>query len=342
MASAATALAGRFRGAILGGAIADALAFPYQHYSRGFLRSIAESLQDGFESHHSGFFPRGQYSDDTQLLLAVVESIIESHGVDGESVASRFVPLFRDNLLVERDTSYGPAMERLVSGGSDWKTSGMDAGHAEIAPAAWCVPVGLWTHADLDRLLPRVEDVTRITHNDPRALACSAATAAGIAHNTRCDQLILGPFLDAMAEAASSYSREIAAAILDFPRLLSMTDYRAWRQFASVLEDDAYPPSADGLDVYCVPSLLTALHCFVKSPHDYLKAVSKCIACGGHIDTPSLITGALVGALRGEDAIPRKLVDNLLDARNITALAQRFYDAWADDQSECVAPEKET
>jgi ADP-ribosylglycohydrolase len=80
-------LQSRFRGAILGSAVGDALGFPYQDYSRSFMRSLLGSLTAGFSRHHSGFYPLGQYTDDTQMALAVGEAIIEAGGVSGQSMA---------------------------------------------------------------------------------------------------------------------------------------------------------------------------------------------------------------------------------------------------------------
>jgi hypothetical protein len=50
------------------------------------MRSLPGPLTAGFSKHSSGFYPLGQYSDDTQEACAVAEAIIESGGVDGQIV----------------------------------------------------------------------------------------------------------------------------------------------------------------------------------------------------------------------------------------------------------------
>src|SRR5262245_49413417 len=137
-------LRSRFRGAILGAAVADALALPYQHYSRRFLRSFAAPLTQEFADHHSGFYPRGQYSDETQAMLAAIDSIVEAGGVSGECLARKLADLTRENLLVEPDPSLIEALRRLEAEPANWQEAGLGPGRAEACATARAVPIALW------------------------------------------------------------------------------------------------------------------------------------------------------------------------------------------------------
>jgi ADP-ribosylglycohydrolase len=319
------ALLSKFRGAVLGSAVADALAFPYQHYSRGFLRSIAHPLAMEMADHHAGFHPRGQWSDETQCLLATIRAIAEDGAVHAASIASRLVSLRHDQLLVEPEPSLGRALDILASGDVSVSDAGLEPGHAEAAPAARAIAIGLWQHERPEELARDTDTSTRITHRDPRSLATAAAIAAGIAVNVSADELMLGEFLDAVAGAAGRHDPLLAEAVLDFPRVLSLSEDRALRHFDSLSPDDRYPPSPDGMGTYCIPVLLAALYYFLKAPYRYEVVVERCLRVGGRIDTLAFLAGSLSGALGGESAIPGHLVTGLFHAEEISVLADDLF-----------------
>ena len=323
-----TNIRSQFRGAVLGSAVADALAFPYQHYSRSFLRSLAGPLTKEYGQHHSGFYPTGQFSDDTQEMLAVLSAIIEKGEVDGETIAGHLIPLWRDSLLVERDGAADAAMGRLMKGQADWAHSGLEAGHAEVSPARRVVAIALWEHEDFDRLALAAEASTRITHRDPRVLASAAAVAAAIAHNVGTEELILGDFLDRVSDAAGKFDSNMQEAILDFPRTLSLPEFRTLWHFETLIADDRYPPNEQGLSEYCVPVTLTALYYFLKSPYHYEAVIENCLRAGGHIDTLAFLAGAMSGALLSDTTIPQNLIDGLFNSQDIGNRVDELYREW--------------
>ena len=84
MSSSAPPIVDRFEGCLLGCAVGDALGAPFEGLwpesipdAEALLREFAE-----FEG-----YPRGQYTDDTQLTVATVEAIVEARGLEPERVA---------------------------------------------------------------------------------------------------------------------------------------------------------------------------------------------------------------------------------------------------------------
>src|SRR5262245_18140320 len=223
----------RFRGALLGSAVGDALGFPYQDYSRSFMRSLLGPVTGGFSRHHSGFYPIGQYTDDTQMAQAVAEAIIESGRIDGQAIAEHLIPLWRDQLVVDRSAACTEAIEKLVRGEVGWQHSGLPLGRVESGSLPFVLAVALWDHARPESLPADVETVVGIAHRDSRTIAAASALAAELAHNVMANDLILGRFLDQVAQAAGRFYGELAEMVLDFPRFLSQSEYRALAGFAS-------------------------------------------------------------------------------------------------------------
>jgi ADP-ribosylglycohydrolase len=323
MPSTELKLRSRFRGAVLGAAAADALAFPYQHYSRGFLRSLVLPLTQDFADPVNSFHPRGQYTDETQSLLAAIRSIADSGEVSPEAMAGRLITLWRDQLLVDPEPTTLRALEALARGKAILE-AGLEPGLAEAHPAARAVAIGLWHGANLDRLCAGVEASTRLTHRDPRSAACAAAIAAAVAANVETEEIILGCFLDRTAAAAARFHVGLGEAILDFPRVLSLSEDRALRHFEALEPDDRYPPSAHGLGTYCLPVTLAALYYFLRSPHEYEGAVEGCLRTGGDMGTAAFLAGAVSGALLGEESIPPQLLSGLANASEIRAAADEL------------------
>jgi ADP-ribosylglycohydrolase len=319
-------LRSRFRGAILGAAVADALALPYQHYSRRFLQSFASPLTLAFAEHHSGFHPRGQYSDDTQTLLATIEAIVETGAVSGEAIAFRLASLARDNLFIDPDPSLIEALRRLESGPAAWQDAGLEPGRAEASPASRAVPIALWDSEDLEALGDDVALSTRITHRDARSMAAAAAAAAAIAVNSHTEELVLGEFLDRVAAPVARFDVGLGEAILDFPRVLSQREGRVLRHFESLFPDDRYLATGDGASEYAIPAVLMALYYFLKHPYSYERTVEGCLRVGGNIDTIALLGGAMSGALVGEEGIPEHLAANLHGAEQVARAADLLHE----------------
>ena len=90
----------RFQAAFLGLAIGDALGFPLRGIPPASLTRLTH-LADDFAPRPRGKFAKGQFSDDTQLLLAASESVIREGKVDGRSAAAHFAWLWQEGVILQ-------------------------------------------------------------------------------------------------------------------------------------------------------------------------------------------------------------------------------------------------
>lgn len=327
---AARALASRFRGAALGAAIGDALALPNQHYSRAFLSSLAQSLVEGYALPPGTARPRGQYGAKTQVLLVSMASIVEAKGIARDSLLAHMIPLWRDNLLVERADNTTEAMLRALKGPGGPESAALEIGRADSEPLDRAVATGLWDAGRPEKIADDIRAAVGITHSDPRVAGCAAAAAAGVASNVRVSKFILGEFLDRTAEAAGAFDPALRDGILDFPRILCQTERRALRLLASFSPDTRYPQTEEGLGEYCVPAVLSAFYWFLRHPFDFEKTVENCLRLGGQMAATAFVAGALSGALLGEERLPEHLLEGLLGRKEIARQAQELFEAWSE------------
>ncbi len=330
--------ADRYVGAILGAAVADALALGHLYFTRSYLSSLAASPASEFARHHSGFHPLGQFGDDAQVILAVLDATIESAelaplaeraraAIPEAAVAfDELLPLWKDQQLIERDASCAEAMASALAADARRRPRPLAAGRAEASPIGRALPAALWNYADGDARTERVAELVELTHTDGRVKACAAAFGAAVAYAISVSELLLGDFLDAAATGAASYDAHLAELIVDFPRVLSMAEFRVYRHFEDVYPDERYAASEDGLGTYCVPTLLSGIYAFLRNPTDYAAVVDRCIRLGGQMDTAAVIGGALAGAFVGCDGIPESLAARVVESERIERSARRLHE----------------
>ena len=307
---------------MLGAAVGDALGFPFEGASRSFVMAIGSDVITQYERHRSGYFPEGQYSDDTQLSLATIEGIVEAGGVDGATLASRYAALWRENVIIGRSEPCTEAVNRLLDGMS-WTESGLGRGRTDNGAAMRAAPIGLWDYDQPARLLEDIDVASRITHRDVRAIAGAAVVAAAVAYNLTHREVILGEFIDSVAATAAHFDPEFGRTLQNLPHYLSMGGDQALEVFAELAGEN--PLTSDGVGPDVTPTVLVALYYFLRSPASYLETVRNCLLAGGDVDTTAAIAGALSGSFNGLDAIPKSLQEGVLHRERMLRQADRLH-----------------
>ena len=88
----------QFQGALIGCAVGDALGAPLEGWSReriGELPSVTDHYRPLARGKEGLRYPSGQYTDDTQLTMAIARSLVACQGVDGADIAREFAALWR-------------------------------------------------------------------------------------------------------------------------------------------------------------------------------------------------------------------------------------------------------
>ena len=315
----------KFRGALVGVAVGDALGFPFEGSTHSFMAALGPDALHAFEAHRSGYFPPGQYSDNTQLTLASTESLVKKNGFDGAALAEEFLPLWRENSIIGRSPGCSEAIERLLERTADWRSSGCEEGRAGNGAAKRAIPFGLWNYDEPQRLVEETSAAAEITHRDRLAVAGAVGVAAAISYGLTHRDLILGEWLDTVGGAVAAVSGSFAKEIAELPRFLSIPEPEAVTQIAARIPSPENRVAVREGDV--LPSVLTAFYWFLRSPDDWSATVEGCLRSGGAVDTIASMGGGISGAFNGEDSIPDSLRGTLVDRDRILSLADRLYSA---------------
>jgi ADP-ribosylglycohydrolase len=299
-------LAERFAGCLIGQCAGDAAGFLVEGQPRAVCAHFVETAVRGDRLHEyaRGPFLFGQYSDDSQLARELLQSWVELRRFDAADYARRIAAIFKEERIVGRGRATEQAARRIAAGMS-WRESGAQAGDAGNGSAMRAAPVGLLAGSD-DELVAIAADQSRITHQDTRCLAGSAAVAGAV-------RQALHGAVD-VAELASWVGRldaDFAAAVLrlDDWRRLSPADALPEILRASGGADRHW----DAISPFVVPSVLWSLYSFLHTPDDYVETLCTAIGAGGDVDTTAAMAGAISGAHNGISAIPAAWAERLED-----------------------------
>jgi ADP-ribosylglycohydrolase len=310
----------RFLGCLLGCAVGDALGAPYEGLWSDSIPE-ADTLLEGFGEFEG--YPRGQYTDDTQLSVATVEAIVRSRDVVPAEIARAIANLWRHDSVVGPGGACTQAAHRFLKFG-DWTTCGSPVGQAGNGTAMRTAVVGLFFLEDAQRLPAVVADVSQITHHDPRSVA------GGVAIAKAAQVLAAAPFDSPavfcrdIAAATEPYDAQLAALVRELPGLLNGSSEAALCTIASA---GKARPEFDRpiITPFVMPTVLAALWCVLRHPDSWSAAVTSAIRLGGDVDTLGAIVGAIMGARLGLSAIPDHLVHTVLDSAKLRSLALRYH-----------------
>jgi ADP-ribosyl-[dinitrogen reductase] hydrolase len=321
-------LESRFIGAIMGCACGDAAGAPYEGATAAALKGVPR-LFDPIPQIPA--YPRGQYTDDTQLTLVLAETYIQCKGFDGKDFANRLAGLWKRREIVGAGASCTDAAYNILSG-IPWQEAGTEEGRAGDGSAMRASPAGLWNYQDLEQLKLDSCQQSIVTHKDPRAQAGAAAVAWAVARNLSRADIDPETYSKELAEFIKDIHQEFAEYILKLPRWLEMDEEESKIEIACA---GWIQPKRriDFITPFVIPAVLIALFYFMKYPKDFSASLEAVIRAGGDVDTTGAIMGAISGAYNGLEAIPEHLIRDLHQADMIKDTAHRLFTAKNRDAS---------
>ncbi len=317
----------RFRGAILGFAIGDALGFPLRGLSPLSIARMALLAED-FAAKPRGRFQKGQFSDDTQTLLAAASAVAYDKRVDGRNIAKSLLQLWDDAVILQPPGNVTESMRALRRGDS-WLGTGANLSEAEPSCLSRGVVAGLFSDLSPPKLFHDVQVLTVMTHKSPLCTGATAAVARAIQLGLTGEVHNASTFCTQVAAAAALSAPALADEIENLPRLLAWDDSKALRTLSTIGLPVAHRSAGAGLSAHVVPVLLTALFAALKGGAVFRSAVLLALQAGGEVEVASGLAAAIVGAHAGVDCIPARLSKNVLYRDAILESADNLFVAWS-------------
>ena len=288
-------LTGRFVGAIAGFAIGDALGMPTQFLTRDQIRRYYGKPVAGFLKAHPGhasdMLPQGSYTDDTQMMLATAECLIECRRMDPARQADALLSWYTNALPHRTPMRANIRACRHLAAGRPWNRSGVFSGGC--GAAVRMPPIGLFFSRCPEALIRAALDNCMITHTEPRARAASVAVAYLIARLVCANQKSSpGEQVLETADRVAGYDQDMAAMLRWVTQITHLPPEEALFEIGT---------SSDAIEA--IPA---AIYCFLKAPRHYAGAVLAAVNAGDAADSIAALAGAFFGAYSGVEAIPEQ------------------------------------
>ncbi len=296
---------------LTGLAIGDALGMPFETES-----PLSTRLASWAGDYQSSAFHRlkpGQFTDDTQMSLAIAEAIVENKFYEPSLVAKKYVAWFTSGDCRGIGNNTRKAMQNLVQG-KDWSSSGIEQAQGN-GTAMRAAPIGAHQNRGTERLRAaahwaRID--AGITHKSDEAQEGSAAMAVATSHlcaGGKKDSL-LTTVLEQVAKT------RLRSALEDVYRSIrrgdSLGDFLKTREWLLA-----------GVSPHVVQSVPAAFTVFLYS-ENFEDTVKNAIRMGGDTDSVAAMAGALAGSFYGIEGIPDNLLDPLERKDEIRAMELRL------------------
>ena len=256
-------------GALLGAFVGDAVGMPYEGQAGDGVPERLEMID--------GRAPAGSYTDDTQMMIALAESLLRCGGIEEQDLAATFRAHFDPGrgygsgtrtvmALWDRGVAVSVAAGRIFDG----------QGSSGNGAAMRVAPVGVRFFADQARVVSEARLSALVTHAHPQGAD--------------------GAVVQAVAVAAAMGRRDPLAAALTAASTTPMR--RRLRGLAAMTASGLDPRELGGPD-WAVAYSATAsvpvavvVGCRARS---FDEAVTVAVRCGGDTDTVAAMAGAIAG-----------------------------------------------
>jgi len=297
----------RFRGALLGMAVGDAVGTTLEFKAPGSFEPVEDMVGGGPFS-----LEPGQWTDDTSMALCIAESIVETGGFDPVDQLERYWRWRREGHLSSTGTCFDigftirAALDRFEESHQPWcgSTDENTAGNGSIMRLA---PVPMAWHRDPEMAIHLAGESSRTTHQHPAAIdGCRylAALIIGALQGRLKDEL-LGDRFSPLPGLWDRHPLE--------PRIAAV----AHGSF-----EHMHPPDIRGTG-FVVDSLEAALWAF-HNAGNFREGCLMAANLGDDADTTAAVYGQIAGAFWGADDVPAEWLERLALSDLIHGLIERL------------------
>ena len=305
-------LKSKFLGALVGTAVGDALGMPVEGYDPKQIQLKYGKIREML----SGKLPAGSYTDDTEMMIGVAESLIENRGFNGEHMAKTFIKNF------DSSRGYGFGVQivlQLISEGESWEEAAKNlfggVGSYGNGAAMRIAPVSIFYYDNFDELKKTAIKTAKITHTHPLGVegAVLQAYAIALALNQHpLKNLDIENFLQTLQNFVKS---EVYKNKIKKIRLLLSKKTSKWEVIFLL---------GNGIEAF--NSVPTAIYSFLANYKSFEDAVTYAVNLGGDTDTLGAMTGAISGAYHGFEAIPKRWLNKLENLDYLKSLAEKIWE----------------
>lgn len=288
------------KGCILGAICADSLLAGYEGgIMERLLWKIIGRTPDG----------KYRYTDDTVMILNLVDEYLENGQVFQEQLAKRFAESYRWS------RGYGPDAGRILQGikqGKDWKILNkkrFKEGSYGNGAAMRCTPVALISYFKKVPLKPLVHKVSEITHCHPIAID-SALLVSNVIYAILSGKPMKESIFDASKDFKTDEFNEVGKKLCQFV------------ESPSSVKDLKQVFGSGVVALQSVPSAIALS--YLVSDGKFADLIDACRVLGGDTDTIGSIAGSIWGCKNGSDQLSTDYISEIENGDSIVKKVNMF------------------
>jgi len=303
-------------GTLLGAAIGDSLGMMVEELPIDeVIEFYGEPVKDLLIPHPSSpsyFLRPGENTSEFEIIKLIVEAIVERKFIDTKYIIEKYIQwLEKGQVHTYVDPTFLLAIESIKEG-TEPPLTGSTIDNSLVA-----IPVGMYYYKDPYRASEVAKALTIITSRNEIVLDVSSALAVAI-----------GELIQSRFYLEDEY--EYFIKLLE--KFVHKSEVKKYlHKVLDLLKKEAdYETAINelGNGSYCLESFSQALFIFLKTPSDVettiVKAANSYGYYGGDTDSIALIAGVFAGAYNGEEQIPERWKNQLMDYNYIVELAKKF------------------
>lgn len=303
----------RIFGTIFGQGVGDAIGFGNKFGSKS---KVPVEYPDGLRSYEQitrykniDHWQPGDWTDDTDQMVCILDSLIELGRLDTLDIARRFqhwgitngMGMGYTTSTVILDPNYLDNPELVAV--NYWESKGRNS--ASNGAVMRTSVLGVWDREDYLKVMKNAAGVARLTHPDPRCVGCSVAVSLAIA------AILNGNSSEDAIALAKDLSLGYHPEMERYWELAHNPDVTQLQLDENMKLGDSN--SKIGYTMKCFAAGFWAL---IHS-NKYWDGINTLIKEGGDADTNCAVAGALLGAKYGFSNIPSHLVENLVYGKEL-------------------------
>ncbi|MFA5048231.1 MAG: ADP-ribosylglycohydrolase family protein [Patescibacteria group bacterium] len=317
----------KVRGAIVGVAIGDALGMPVEGLLPNTIKKhfgIINSYRTPNPKCRSTYYTlkRGQWTDDTQLTVAIGESIVANNGINYDDIAIKHVQASQ----VER-RGWGKATlngcQKILSGVNWWESEEKDA--AGNGPPMKISPIGILYGLDIINkfeLITACINISKMTHGDPRA------TTTAILHAYLIGRALKGNIETLLfdIEELPIFAEQIEE-VFNEDILNKELFFRKLEYAINLARDKSDQELREkiGVKSFVNESVAFTYAMIFKYGKNLQDCLEKIINQGGDADTTGALAGSILGAVYGYSQFPERWRWGVEDRVKLVKLADDLF-----------------
>ena len=315
----------KIRGALLGTAIGDALGMPAEGKSPdtiqklyGYIKKYENPKSENGQPFHKNL-SSGMWTDDTQLMMAIGQSLVNKKTIDYDDIANNHKIAFNNRRGWGKATIY--SVQRMSDGISWWNSCQEDA--AGNGPVMKIAPIGVLFGLDYItkfEMINVVMNISRMTHGDSRATIGAIAQCHLISSAMKHGQTGLMIEMWHLHNIIKDLERSFGYSGLQFGTVFER---------AIVLADNDASDSEIRDEIGAGPFTLESFPFTCALLYKHMDNLEECMEYvvnqGGDADTTGAIAGTLLGATYGYSKFPFRWRMGLEGRKGLLLMADKIY-----------------